>query len=60
MKKVFGYIMIILLFAGSICGVVFGIMWGNLKNETSHILTQTETVKSVNQLNLDDNSSIEL
>lgn len=60
MKKVFGYIMICLLFAGSICGVVFGIMWGNLRNDTAHISTTTETVKSVNQLNINDDFSIEL
>lgn len=29
MKKIFGYIMLVLFIAGSICGIVFGIMWHN-------------------------------
>lgn len=33
MKKVIGYIVILILFAGSICGITFGIMWNDVNNK---------------------------
>ena len=37
MKKVIGYIMIVLLFAGSIAGIYFGIKYNGVKNDKANI-----------------------
>lgn len=48
MKKVLGYVMIILLFAGSICGITFGIMWNDVNNEYQNSI-DTEYIQQLEQ-----------
>lgn len=48
MKKIVGYIVIVLLFAGTICGVTFGIMYAQNENyiqENSSVIEQAEELQ---------------
>ena len=48
MKRIIGYLMIVLLFAGSVCGAVFGVKYANINekyNENSS--AQNEQIKSL-------------
>lgn len=42
MKKFIGYIVIILLFGGSICGLVFGIKYGQQQKQIDNLYTEEE------------------
>ena len=42
MKKFVGYLMIILLFAGSVCGVVFGVKLLQANQQIDELYTQEE------------------
>ena len=48
MKKVIGYIVILILFAGSICGITFGIMWNDVNNKYQNS-TDTEYIQQLEQ-----------
>ncbi len=48
MKKVIGYIVILILFAGSICGITFGIMWNDVNNKYQNS-TDSEYIQQLEQ-----------
>ncbi len=52
LKKVVGYILIVLLFAGSICGIVFGIKFANLQKDYNQIdvTEKVELQETINTL----------
>ncbi len=58
MKEFFGWVVLILMFAGSICGVTFGIMYKNVKNEldannnTQIVQELRDNVKSITEENI--------
>ena len=47
MKKVIGYIMIVLLFAGSIAGIYFGIKYNGVKNDKANIDTYKQQIEEL-------------
>lgn len=47
MKKVIGYIMIVLLFAGSIAGIYFGIKYNSVKEDKSYIDTYKQQIEEL-------------
>lgn len=47
MKKFIGYLVIVLLFAGSVCGITFGVMWS--QNE-KYIQDNSSTIEQVEEL----------
>lgn len=49
MKQFFGYLMIILLFGGSICGVVFGIKLIQANNQIDNLYTEEEVEQKYQQ-----------
>lgn len=55
MKKIVGYLMIILLFAGSVCGVVFGVKLLQANQQIDDLYTQEEVQEQykeyINQIN---------
>lgn len=61
MKKIVGYIVIILLFAGTICGITFGIMYAQNEKyiqENSSVIEQAEELQE--QINVLQNDKNEL
>lgn len=49
MKQFFGYLMIILLFGGSICGVVFGIKYAQQQKQIDNLYTEEEVEQKYQQ-----------
>lgn len=56
MKKVVGWIVLLILTAGSVCGVVFGVKYDNLKNSIDYKNAVEET--STANVALDTNFNI--
>ncbi len=57
MKQILGYIMIVLFFVGSICGVTFGILYSNEKKNTTQASSYEEQIvelkENIVELNAD-------
>lgn len=56
MKKVVGWIVLLILTAGSVCGIVFGVKYDNLKNSIDYKNAVEET--STANVALDTNFNI--
>ncbi len=59
MKKVIGYIMIVLLFAGSIAGIYFGIKYNSVKNDKANIDAYKQQIEELTNNVKDLTSDIE-
>ena len=59
MKKVIGYIMIVLLFAGSIAGIYFGIKYNGVKNDKANIDAYKQQIEELTNNVKDLTSDIE-
>ena len=63
MKKIIGYLVIVLLFAGSICGITFGVMWSQNEKyiqDNSSAFEQVEELKDTIKLLTDNNEELQL
>lgn len=63
-KKIIGYILIFLLFAGSVCGVVFGVINTQLYTQeewdNAHVVWQEENNEEIDRLTEQNNQLLEL
>lgn len=63
MKKIIGYLVIVLLFAGSICGIVFGVKYAQNEKyiqDNSSAIEQVEKLKDTIELLTDNNEKLQL
>ena len=51
MKKVVGWIVLLILIVGSVCGIVFGIKYDNLKNSLEYKDNAEQTTTADVELN---------